>query len=528
MSSSSEKFLRTFAWMCFVCEKHMLDLADIETAACNIECMLVPLMPKVASISQKIKWQSCNIGTQHRWFPEQQLTASHHNEKLSKCQFLFVYLQIKYQSTETDMRHIEGFVCKLEREIVAATTKEVAFTRHQIEKRRLIELVKLNPILWDCRLPHYKRSDKKKALKWNELGRIFSVNGERVQRTFTSLREIFRRELNHEKMLGSRFKSKWEYYDEMAFLKEVIRERKSRERAKSNDGLTTSNINNNTTNSTVGIDEYQYFAPNDPNNPQNQIPVSLPQLTANPSTPLANIASQNLPPQNGSTTPQIPNNPPNTPVSTISGHQIPTDVILNLNPSTLAALQKLNANNNHSNLQPPPRPISRARSLTIRSGSSSPSIYIKDEPDSLDDTISLGTTSNGKIHKDYQRSLAKGKSQGPKLMAESKNLNNSTQNLVIDERDCSDIDDDPDVDMMDDDRLSISTSLVSLQKDPIGHSKNSQNHPTQLQQQQLLKPTAHEILYTKFGEFLAARLNTLSDTVANELMNKILMLIAEK
>lgn len=102
----------------------------------------------------------------------------------------------------------------------------MAFSRHNIEKRRLIELVRLNAILWDCRLPHYKRSDKKKALKWNELGRVFGVSGERVQRTFTSLREIFRRELNHEKMLGSRFKSKWEYYDAMAFLKEVIRERK--------------------------------------------------------------------------------------------------------------------------------------------------------------------------------------------------------------------------------------------------------------------------------------------------------------
>jgi len=103
----------------------------------------------------------------------------------------------------------------------------MAFSRHNIEKRRLIELVRLNPILWDCRLPHYKRSDKRKAIKWNELGRLFNVNGERVQRTFTSLREIFRRELNHEKMLGStRFKSKWEYYDAMAFLKEVIRERK--------------------------------------------------------------------------------------------------------------------------------------------------------------------------------------------------------------------------------------------------------------------------------------------------------------
>ncbi|XP_005179249.1 uncharacterized protein LOC101901002 [Musca domestica] len=397
----------------------------------------------------------------------------------------------------------------------------MAFTRHQIEKRRLIELVKVNPILWDCRLPHYKRSDKKKALKWNELGRIFNVNGERVQRTFTSLREIFRRELNHEKMLGSRFKSKWEYYDEMAFLKEVIRERKSRERAKSNDGLTPSNNNNN---STTGIDEYQYFAPNDPNNPQNQ---TIPLLATVPTTcPLVLPPTANaLASQNGSLTPQIPNNPPNTPVSTISGNQVPTDVILNLNSSTLAALQKLNANGNTANLQPPARPISRARSLTIRSCSSSPSIYIKDEPDSLDDTISLATTTNGKI-KDYNRPLHKTHKNPPsKLVTSGKNLNSSTQNLVIDERDCSDIDDDPDVDMLDDDRLSISTSLVSLPKETAtgGAGKNS-HKPSQL----FLKPSAHEILYTKFGEFLAARLNTLDETMANELMNKILMLIAEK
>ncbi|XP_013116441.2 uncharacterized protein LOC106093824 [Stomoxys calcitrans] len=411
---------------------------------------------------------------------------------------------------------------------LAANTKEMAFTRHQIDKRRLIELVKLNPILWDCRLPHYKRSDKKKALKWNELGRIFSVNGERVQRTFTSLREIFRRELNHEKMLGSRFKSKWEYYDEMSFLKEVIRERKSRERAKSNDGHAAS-VTNNNNNSTTGIDEYQYFAPNDPNNPQNQ---PMPLVAANPPTQPCSLVvptPTNLPPQNGASTPQIPNNPPNTPVSSLSGSHIPNDVILNLNPSTLAALQKLNAcnNNNNSNIQPSLRPISRSRSMTIRSGSSSPTIYIKDEPDSLDDTISLDTTSNGKVAtKEHHRPLAKTKSQDHKFNAESKNLNNSTQNLVIDERDCSDIDDDPDVDMLDDDRLSISTSLVSLQKDSTANAKTSQR--LHQQQQQLLKPTAHEILYAKFGEFLAARLNTLNETMANELMNKILMLIAEK
>ncbi|XP_065360448.1 neuronal PAS domain-containing protein 4A [Calliphora vicina] len=415
----------------------------------------------------------------------------------------------------------------------------MAFTRHQIEKRRLIELVKLNPILWDCRLPHYKRSDKKKALKWNELGRIFSVNGERVQRTFTSLREIFRRELNHEKMLGARFKSKWEYYDEMAFLKEVIRERKSRERAKSNDVMPP-NLNNTNNNTSTGIDEYQYFAPNDPNNPQNQSttpPITATQASLLPLTQPITV-SQILPTttHNGNSTPLLPPlNPSNLslPMTTIATTQLQPDVLLNLTPTTLAALQKLNASNSTFPNQQPSRPLSRARSLTIRSCSSSPSIYIKDEPDSLEDTISLDTNSNGKI-KDTHKSLnSRSKDTSSKLLLNSKNLNSSTQNLVIDERDCSDLDDDPDddVDMLDD-RLSIATSLQSLNKEPpVAAVGNNSHHPTPRSQplhNLYPKPTAREILYTKFGEFLAARLNTLNETVANELMNKILMLIAEK
>ncbi|TMW46250.1 hypothetical protein DOY81_008666 [Sarcophaga bullata] len=426
----------------------------------------------------------------------------------------------------------------------------MAFTRHQIEKRRLIELVKINPILWDCRLPHYKRSDKKKALKWNELGRIFSVNGERVQRTFTSLREIFRRELNHEKMLGSRFKSKWEYYDEMAFLKEVIRERKSRERAKSNDAMppNISATNNNTSN---GIDEYQYFAPNDPNNPQNQS--TTPPITSTAASlmplPTTVVVSQATPvslpvtqlplPQNGNISTSLLPVPSTATMNltTMANTPLQSDVLLNLTPSTLAALQKLNANNNNCSFPAqPPRPLSRARSLTIRSCSSSPSIYIKDEPDSLDDTISLDTNSNGKI-KHHTKSLnhitTRSKETTAKLLTNSKNLNSSSQNLVIDERDCSDLDDDPDddVDMLDD-RLSISTSLQSIPKDTptvtAGNHNPHSTHRSQSHHNLYAKPTAREILYTKFGEFLAARLNTLNEAVANELMNKILMLIAEK
>ncbi|KAL9902483.1 uncharacterized protein ACN427_003324 isoform 1-T3 [Glossina fuscipes fuscipes] len=409
----------------------------------------------------------------------------------------------------------------------------MAFARHNIEKRRLIEMVRLNPILWDCRLPHYKRSDKKKALKWNELGRIFNVNGERVQRTFTSLREIFRRELNHEKMLGSRFKSKWEYYEEMAFLKEVIRERKSRERAKSGDvpSHTVQNVSNNSN----GIDEYQYFAPNDPNNPQNQ--PKQPQQPQQQSVPALSLT---IPQQ---TTPSIcqaalvtPVNPPNTPVTPQTPIQLQSEMLLNLNATALAALQKFTANSNGANVI---RPLSRARSLITRSCSSSPSIYIKEEVDSLDDTISVDTLSQSKVTNNRKtlsigRNTTKDKPNHANLNnINNKNLHNSNQNLVIDEQaDGSDLDDDPDVDMLDD-RLSIATSLVSLVKETRGNTtvgaigepnpKKTLPSPYALQ-----RPTAREVLYTKFGEFLAARLNTLNETVANELMNKILMLIAEK
>ena len=41
--------------------------------SCNIEWTLVPLMPKIISISRYVKWQSCNISWRTAWFPEHQL-----------------------------------------------------------------------------------------------------------------------------------------------------------------------------------------------------------------------------------------------------------------------------------------------------------------------------------------------------------------------------------------------------------------------------------------------------------------------
>ncbi|XP_017042264.1 uncharacterized protein LOC108088804 [Drosophila ficusphila] len=416
----------------------------------------------------------------------------------------------------------------------------MAFSRHNIEKRRLIELVRLNPILWDCRLPHYKRSDKRKAIKWNELGRLFNVNGERVQRTFTSLREIFRRELNHEKMLGTtRFKSKWEYYDAMAFLKEVIRERKSRERIKlasldpasvptgSVNNSSANNVSRNSSNnnsSSAALDEYQYFAPSDPNNPNNQqqpvpgnsLPAVIPSLSLSLSQLPAALQQQ---------------------AQHLQALQLQPDV-------TLTSLQK----------QPLATPLPHTSPAQVlsssRSCSSSPSIYIKDEPGSPEVGGDEGASGNGaeatrkklatirpQTKQQLKARLQLPTPKNPLAYATTPpHLIINANNELIDadagdlEEDLDDFDEDDDVtghcspivgpsDMLGaDGRLSESSYTGDGGGCGRGRSHSQARH----------LPTSRELLYMKFGEFLAARLNTLHETVANELMNKMLLLIAEK
>ncbi|KAH8270198.1 hypothetical protein KR018_005506 [Drosophila ironensis] len=384
----------------------------------------------------------------------------------------------------------------------------MAFSRHNIEKRRLIELVRINPILWDCRLPHYKRSDKKKAVKWNELGRIFNVNGERVQRTFTSLREIFRRELNHEKMLGtSRFKSKWEYYDSMSFLKEVIRERKSRERMK-HERISVLTTNNNNTNSvgrnnsnnnssTTILDEYQYFAPSDPNNPNNQ--------------PFSVGTSQTL----GETVPNL----------SLTLNQLPN--ALQQQAQHLQALQ----------LQPDITLTSRKQTdvspshvlSSSRSCSSSPSIYIKDEPGSPDSISQKKSKKMATIRPQTKQQL-KARLQLPTQPQLIINVNND----ILD-AEAGDIDEDIDGFDEDEDATGRCSPVVELmspgrQLSPGSSYTEEEGQTGRSNDRQLPRhlPNPRELLYAKFGDFLTARLNTLQETVANELMNSILLLIAQK
>ncbi|KAH8270521.1 hypothetical protein KR018_011202 [Drosophila ironensis] len=121
--------------------------------------------------------------------------------------------------------------------------------RNASDKLKLIQMVHDNPILWDSRLPNFKGAEEEKNRAWEYIGREFNAPGRRVARAFKSLRESYRRELAHVKLMGSGFKPKWSLYEAMDFLRDVIRERKGASHA--TDLSLTSFVQLNNNNNTI-------------------------------------------------------------------------------------------------------------------------------------------------------------------------------------------------------------------------------------------------------------------------------------
>ncbi|XP_030385525.1 uncharacterized protein LOC115632487 [Scaptodrosophila lebanonensis] len=124
-------------------------------------------------------------------------------------------------------------------ELAAVPTQKIKklVRRNASDKLKLIQMVHDNPILWDSRLPNFKGAEEEKNRAWEHIGREFNAPGRRVARAFKSLRESYRRELAHVKIMGNGFKPKWSLYEAMDFLRDVIRERKGGSHA--SDSLTT-------------------------------------------------------------------------------------------------------------------------------------------------------------------------------------------------------------------------------------------------------------------------------------------------
>ncbi|KAI8035654.1 hypothetical protein M5D96_011567 [Drosophila gunungcola] len=85
--------------------------------------------------------------------------------------------------------------------------------------------------------------------------REFNAPGRRVARAFKSLRESYRRELAHVKLMGNGFKPKWSLYEAMDFLRDVIRERKGASHATDLSLTAYGHIhsNNNNNSSSMGV-----------------------------------------------------------------------------------------------------------------------------------------------------------------------------------------------------------------------------------------------------------------------------------
>lgn len=96
-----------------------------------------------------------------------------------------------------------------------------------IDKFRFIQLVRSISILWDSSLPNFKGADSEKLAGWTDIGKEFDFLPQKAERSFRRLRELYRKELVKERSYGDDFKSQWEFFDCMDFLRPVIKERKS-------------------------------------------------------------------------------------------------------------------------------------------------------------------------------------------------------------------------------------------------------------------------------------------------------------
>ncbi|XP_053954958.1 homeotic protein female sterile isoform X1 [Anastrepha ludens] len=169
---------------------------------------------------QKQLQQQQRLQQQHSKRYRQQPKSKHLNKKfrLEQERKFAEAEQLQQQQQQQNASIKENFLLTLD--LLAVVRRNAS------DKLRLIQMVHDNPILWDSRLPNFKGAEEEKNRAWEMIGKEFNAPGRRVARAFKSLRESYRRELAHVKLMGNGFKPKWSLYDAMDFLRDVIRERK--------------------------------------------------------------------------------------------------------------------------------------------------------------------------------------------------------------------------------------------------------------------------------------------------------------
>lgn len=193
-----------------------------------------PRLQQLYQQQQQLQRQQKSVSLQRCHQKQRQQQLQNHTKCYVQKPKTKKYLNKKFR-LEQERKFAEAEQLQQQQQQLYSSTKEnflltldllAVVRRNASDKLRLIQMVHDNPILWDSRLPNFKGAEEEKNRAWEMIGKEFNAPGRRVARAFKSLRESYRRELAHVKLMGNGFKPKWSLYEAMDFLRDVIRERK--------------------------------------------------------------------------------------------------------------------------------------------------------------------------------------------------------------------------------------------------------------------------------------------------------------
>ncbi|XP_075161390.1 mesoderm-expressed 2 [Haematobia irritans] len=420
--------------------------------------------------------------------------------------------------------------------------------RNASDKLKLIQMVHDNPILWDSRLPNFKGAEEEKNRAWEMIGKEFNAPGRRVARAFKSLRESYRRELAHVKLMGNNFKPKWSLYEAMDFLRDVIRERKGGSHAIEHSGPLGLNLsalaqhisnaaaanqinnNNNITNNknnykmnsmhssfndsalnlskcssslNASGDDYYYYVKSE---------LDLSNQNTNPNAiGLQQQQQQQLGTSGTNSTNQTPAHQQQQQQHTSPSPANPQQQLQHHNDSRVSSTRNDSStvqNNTYDDLD----------NSSMRSGDEDQNALSNhgsdevEELEAIDADFPYPLILNGNS---LNTNGANGVVGGPQLKRRRKHLNST-----------GDEDNDGEADDDDDDDYEGQM----LQQHRHLRTQNMTNGLTQngIMGDMMPPPqTVREVLNSKFCGFISAKLNSMEDTEADNLMNKILMLLVQ-
>ncbi|XP_061393566.1 probable serine/threonine-protein kinase ndrD [Musca vetustissima] len=404
--------------------------------------------------------------------------------------------------------------------------------RNASDKLKLIQMVHDNPILWDSRLPNFKGAEEEKNRAWEMIGKEFNAPGRRVARAFKSLRESYRRELAHVKLMGNNFKPKWSLYEAMDFLRDVIRERKGGSHALEHSGplglnltalaqhisnAAAANNNNNHNNNNNNKSNYKL---NSMHSSFNDSALNLSKCSSNLNMSAGDDYYYNVKSELDLSNNNATHSNNNGSTQQHSGNQLQQHQLLH-NDSRVSSTRNDSSSNGQNNT------YDDLDNSSVRSGDeetaggalSNQGSDEVEELEAIDADFPYPLILNSHHSPSTSGGVVGSNGGGmPPLKRRRKHLNSTGEE---DNNDADDDDDDQDPDDYDGQMLQQHRHLRAQ------NMANGLTHNGLMGDIMAQPQTVREVLNSKFCGFISAKLNSMEDSEADNLMNKILMLLVQ-